>query len=176
MSARSTALSLILIASISTAGLGTALAEQPSPAKRESVKQLLESSGAGAMGKQLAAIITRQIISGLHKSRPDIPTRTLAIIERETSAIMNESMDAPGGLLDRMVPLYTATFTQEELDAMIAFYQSPVGKKTVAVMPELLRAGQQIGQQYAKDIAPVIKQRLKDALTREGVVLDRLPD
>jgi len=175
MSARSIALTLVFVASLGIIALPAARAEELSEAKREAVRQLMQSSGAGAMGKQLAGMITQQLVSTLRKSRPNIPAQTLGIIERETTAIITESVDAPGGLLDRMVPLYAETFTQEEIEAMLAFYQSPAGKKSVAAMPGLLRAGQQIGLQYAKDLAPVLKQRLKTALAREGVVLDKLP-
>ncbi len=42
--------------------------------------------------------------------------------------------------------LYAKNFTVEELAEMNAFYQTPVGQKTVQLMPQLAAAGAQIGQ------------------------------
>jgi len=42
--------------------------------------------------------------------------------------------------------LYAKNFTAEELAEMNTFYQTPVGQKTVQLMPQLAAAGAQIGQ------------------------------
>jgi hypothetical protein len=38
-----------------------------------------------------------------------------------------------------LVPSYSETFSQEEVDGLIAFYQSPAGKAYVEKMPTLLQ-------------------------------------
>ncbi|MDO9631497.1 MAG: DUF2059 domain-containing protein, partial [Humidesulfovibrio sp.] len=109
------------------------------------------------------------------RTRPDISVHTLGIVEREVVQMFTETFDAPGGLVDRLVPLYANTFTHQEIREILAFYQSPVGKKAVASLPQILREGQKIGQGLARDVAPELNRRIKAALKEEGVVLEKLP-
>jgi hypothetical protein len=44
------------------------------------------------------------------------------------------------------VALYQKSFSEEELTQLIAFYKSPLGKKTIAVMPRLQMQGAQIAK------------------------------
>lgn len=145
-------------------------------AKQADIRRLLEVSGAPALARQLTAMTTKEMMRQLRATRPNLPTRTLATVERVTAQLMNEKLEAKDGYLDRLVPLYAKTFTQQEVRDMLAFYQSPTGRKVVRVTPELMIAGQKIGQDIAKDILPELKQRLVEALSKEGVVLDKLPD
>lgn len=175
-------LTTLAVLALLTLSCATALAQEAiakdsiAPEKRAAIKRLLEANGTAAMGKQAAGVITRQLVGILRKSRPDIPVKTLDVIERETTALVIENVDAPGGLLERMYPLYDKAFTLADLETFVAFFQSPAGRKYVAAMPGIMLSGEKIGAQMAKDLAPVIRERLKNVLARDGVVLDKLPN
>ncbi len=49
-------------------------------------------------------------------------------------------------LKDDMAAIYAKNYTAQELGEINAFYQTPVGQKTVQLMPQLAAAGAQIGQ------------------------------
>ncbi len=70
----------------------------------------------------------------------------------------------PRELEDAIVPLYLASFTAEELDAMLVFYHSPVGEKLLRKQPEIFRASSEAGRQWASDIT----FRLRARLTEKG--------
>lgn len=170
------ALACLLACALGITALGgTALADELTPAKQADIKLLLASSGGTTVGKTMATQMTRRIVETLRRTRPDIPVHTLAIVEREVVKMFTETFDAPGGLVDRLVPLYANTFTHQEIREILAFYQSPVGKKAVASLPQILREGQKIGQGLARDVAPELNRRIKAALKEEGVVLEKLP-
>ncbi len=158
------------------AALCPARADELTPQKQADIKRLLEVSGGAALSKQMPAAITRQVVLGLKQKRPDIPAQSLAVVEREVMAVMKEKLDGPGGMLDRIIPLYAKTFTHQEIIDVLAFYESPAGRKAAAALPGLMREGQKIGEELAKEIGPELKRRLTEALSKEGVVLDRLPD
>jgi len=153
-----------------------AQAEEMTLEKQADIRQMIELSGAQTMGKQLAATMTQQYTAVLRRTRPDIPPRVLAVVERVTTAVIAEKVDAPGGLIDRIVPLYANTFSHQEIREILAFYRSPAGRKITASMPGLMRDGQKIGMELAKEMGPELKRRLVEALSKEAVVLDRLPD
>ncbi|WP_197065225.1 DUF2059 domain-containing protein [Massilia sp. 9096] len=48
-------------------------------------------------------------------------------------------------MITEMVPLYAETFTLDEIRQLTAFYASPVGQKTLEVMPALMGRGMEIG-------------------------------
>lgn len=170
------ALACLLACALGLTALGaTAQAEELTPAKQADIKLLLASSGGATVGKKMATQLTRQIVETMRRTRPDIPVHTLAIVEREVVGMFTETFDAPGGLVDRMVPLYAGAFTHQEIREILAFYQSPVGKKAVAMLPQLMHEGQKIGQGLAREVAPELNRRIKAALKQEGMVLEKMP-
>lgn len=67
--------------------------------------------------------------------------------------------------------LYAKNFTVEELAEMNAFYQTPVGQKTVQLMPQLAAAGAQIGQSklaaHMGELKAMIETELKKTNTEK---------
>ena len=60
------------------------------------------------------------------------------------------------------VDIYAEVFTKEELDDIIAFYESPQGQKFVAKQPELTRLTMQKMQAVMAELVPEIqKETLK---------------
>jgi len=56
-------------------------------------------------------------------------------------------------LLERFVPVYDRHFTLDEVNQLIAFYQSPVGKKLATDMPQIMIEVTQIEEKYGKEKA-----------------------
>ena len=50
----------------------------------------------------------------------------------------------------RMTRVYAEVFSEAELRQIIAFYQSPVGRRLAAALPELTRRGSEIGAAVAE--------------------------
>ena len=48
------------------------------------------------------------------------------------------------------VDIYTEEFSENELHELIAFYKTPVGKKTISKMPILMNKGAQVGMSKVK--------------------------
>ena len=64
-------------------------------------------------------------------------------------------------LKEPMIDLYMAHYTEQELQDMLAFYQSETGQSVVKKMPEVMAASMQITQQLMKDVYPKIMQMSK---------------
>jgi hypothetical protein len=62
------------------------------------------------------------------------------------------------------VKLYSDTFSDEEIDGLAAFYESPAGKAMLEKMPVLMAKSMSIAQDILKEIAPQIQQIVKDSL------------
>ncbi len=71
---------------------------------------------------------------------------------------------APAGIetdahVAEVVPLYARYFSPDEMKQLAAFYRTPVGKKSLQVMPKLMGEGMQAGQRV---IAPRINKLMQE--------------
>ncbi|MDD2054901.1 DUF2059 domain-containing protein [Pseudomonas putida] len=61
-----------------------------------------------------------------------------------------------------MVKLYTSNFSEAELKELMAFYQSPLGKKVLEKMPQLTQQSAQLTQAKLESAVPVVNKLLDD--------------
>lgn len=81
----------------------------------------------------------------------------------------NAALDSSIGwnkLKPDMVKLYTSNFTESELKDLVAFYQSPLGKKVLETMPKVTQQSAQLTQQKLESAVPVVNKLLDD-MTKE---------
>jgi uncharacterized protein len=70
-----------------------------------------------------------------------------------------------GELEEGYIALYDHNFTTAELRGLIAFYESPIGKRFVEVQPTLTREGMAMGQEWGTRIGADVGR----TLSAEGV-------
>jgi hypothetical protein len=59
---------------------------------------------------------------------------------------------------DDFIQIYMAVFTEEEIQELIVFYQSPIGRKLVEKQPLLLQQSMALSQKYIQNILPKIQE------------------
>lgn len=64
----------------------------------------------------------------------------------------------------RFVDIYTGAFTEKELKDLIGFYKTPTGKKSLAVMPQLMQEGAQVGTSLATENSPVLEKMIEERM------------
>ena len=82
---------------------------------------------------------------------------------RDVGAVLREGMSWTK-LKPVMLTSYRETYTQEEVNAQIAFYSSPVGRAVAAKMPIMMRRSAEASQQLMVPLVPQlerINQRLR---------------
>ena len=75
----------------------------------------------------------------------------------------------PEVLITSMIPIYDKYYTTEEINKMIEFYQTPLGKKLIATMPQIMQASIQEGQSWGKEVGEKVYNSLKE----KGYVNDK---
>ncbi|MCB7480664.1 DUF2059 domain-containing protein [Christiangramia sediminis] len=81
--------------------------------------------------------------------------------EENREAFKKELAESTQGLYTKMAAVYTESFTEEEIDKILAFYATPVGEKMVAVTPELTKKGMEIGQAWGMELQPLMAKYMK---------------
>ena len=64
---------------------------------------------------------------------------------------------------DDMAVIYKKYFSDEEIAKLIEFYETPVGKKSIEVMPQLFQEGSQVGMRIAQEHQAELMQMLEEA-------------
>ncbi len=144
---------------------------QVSPETRQRIERLIEVTGALNVAKIMSAAVTQEMTNAVKRVRPDIPPEALDIVAEEVTSVISEEMVAKGGFIDRIVPVYAKYFTNDDLDAMIEFYETPVGRKTISVMPQVTKEAIQIGQSWGQSLGPTIVERVRMRLKEGGIEL-----
>lgn len=116
--------------------------------KRETIKRLLELVETKKMGTQLM----NHIRLTLTKRRSKVPWDAFM-----AEFDMNE-------FIEMVIPIYERHFTHDEIEQLIAFYESPIGKKLIKVQPQITIESMTAGQEWAK----VLIERIKARLPEEG--------
>jgi TonB family protein len=103
----------------------------------------------------------RQIFESLRPallaSLPATPNReriTDAYIEKLLALVQSDSYT------DRVIALYVKYFSDQDVQELVRFYQTPTGQHFNTAMPQLLGDLNQIGQQLATDNLPIIFTQL----------------
>ena len=85
-----------------------------------------------------------------------------AAIEEKISPILSQRLNWDL-LKPQYVKAYADTFTEEELDAILAFYKSPAGQAWFAKSPEVGEKARQITQQAIQDAQSQIRKVVEAA-------------
>lgn len=96
------------------------------------------------------------------------PQSEKAVLETY-QAQANTALDQAVGwdqLKPDMVKLYTSTFNEQEMQDLIRFYDSPVGKKVLEIMPALTAQSAQLTQSKLESAVPKVNQLLAE-MTRK---------
>lgn len=133
-----------------------AVAQATDSTKRVLILQLLEQmDAAGSMFAAMEAALPAQ-----RATNPRIPP---VFWDR----LLVEARARRGELLESLVEPYARHLSTDDIRQLIAFYESPVGRKLVAVQPALLQESTKIGQLWGQKVGAEVGAKLAD----EGVSL-----
>ncbi|MCA0268048.1 MAG: DUF2059 domain-containing protein [Bacteroidetes bacterium] len=128
---------------------------------QEDVRELIEITGAAELGAQVGEQMLMNLRPVFDRAYPNVPART-----------MNELFDEMRtelGRIDMVAlvgPIYERHFTQAEIRGLIAFYKTPLGQRTIEMMPvvtqESMAAGQEWGRVVGRQMADRVRQRLQE--------------
>jgi hypothetical protein len=63
--------------------------------------------------------------------------------------------------IEFLVPIYDKHFSNEEIEGLIAFYQTPLGKKLTSELPQLMTESAAVGDKYGQQIANQVIQKMQ---------------
>lgn len=103
---------------------------------------------------ELAIQSMDQMISMFKSSNSNLSTNVFDEFKKEID---------PNRLIDLIVPIYDKYYSETEIEELTAFYNSPIGKKTIDTLPKLTQESMVAGQQWGLEISQKIQKKLKEA-------------
>lgn len=146
-------------------------ADELTSSKKADILKLMEITGNDNIPAQIAGAITQNMANGLKQARPEIPQRFYINLDKDLTVFFKEKVNAPGSLMEKTVTSYNKYFTQAELKEILAFYQSPTGKKSITNLSLIVNEGMMEARKLTQSLAPEIEQRIKAAFKKEGIAL-----
>ncbi len=132
-----------------TFGLSYGQADNEYKAK---LKNMFEVSGS----EETYQTVIKQMISMYKEQFSNVPEETWDDLEKE---FLKTSMD---DLVDMLVPVYSRHLTLDDIQKIIEFYQTPVGKKYAEKTPLIMQESMQVGQQWGMKIGQEFQNKLQE--------------
>ncbi|WP_120518226.1 DUF2059 domain-containing protein [Chitinophaga barathri] len=118
---------------------------EPTP---EKVKELMQLTGAANLGIQMM----NNMIGEFRTMLPHVDSTFWQDFAKEVKV---------DEMVDLVVPIYQKHFTSQDVDGLIAFYKTPLGRKTVAQLPLVTQECYHAGQKYGEQLGKRVVERLK---------------
>jgi hypothetical protein len=124
------------------------LAPSIDPAKDAAIRKLFEVQGTRDTMKQVVASMSETVRPLLESSLPqgEYRAQLLDLFFQKFQAKMNVDQ-----LLELAIPIYDKYFSLEDIEGLTKFYQTPLGKKTISVLPQVLIETQAAGRKYGEE-------------------------
>lgn len=117
--------------------------------KETKIRELITLTG----GDKLASQGVSQNIGKYQKAYPGVPRTFWDEFSKEMS---------PEKFAELYVPIYSKYYTEAEIDDLIKFYQTPIGKKTLEVMPLILKESMKAGAKMGEETSAKIMKKIDE--------------
>lgn len=140
---------IVLSLSLST----YAFAQSENQEYESTLKKMMEVTGSEA---SFNTVVNQMITMFKNQQGNDVPEKFWDELAKE----MNSS--ALDELTSKLVPVYQEHLSIEDLQGIIAFYNTPLGKKYAEKTPAITASSMEIGQTWGAELGMKIAKRLKD--------------
>jgi len=146
--------------------LGCASARADDASKRVKAEQLFVLLHMDRMMDQLMVGVRNQVqqivqeMPGADDATPE-QKKQIVDFQQRVLGLVNDKLGWKA-LEPDFINLYASTYTEEELDGILAFYTSPVGQKMIEKTPELTAKSTEITQQKMREVQPQLNAMVQD--------------
>lgn len=139
-------------------------AQQPSAASMQIAKQLIDVTGATGLFTPLIAGVVEQAKNLYLQQNPSLAKDLNEIADKMRKNLQPRFAE----VTNEIAKLYATHFTEQELKAILAFYQSPAGKKMLAQQPIVVDSSMKYAQDWANKLSEQVTTKMRDELKKKG--------
>lgn len=163
-------ITLSLLAGFLVCGSAVAATPASQPPSEASIQQLLQVTQAhkmlDAMQTRLDGMMRKTSEQALSGQPADAGEQKIIDAQMAKLSALMKSQLSWDSMEPMYVDIYRKTFTQKEVDDMIAFYKSPSGQSMVAKMPAVMGQAMQTVQGKMATLVPQLRQISEDTASQ----------
>lgn len=130
--------------------------KQIDAAKEADIRKLMDASGMGQMPTRVAGMVMQSFREAYTKVPETMWTE------------LGKQLDT-ASCATAMVPVFDRQFTADEVKQLVAFYESPIGKKLLKALPQVSAESEEVAEKWARAAA----DRMTEQLEAKGYKLPR---
>jgi uncharacterized protein len=140
------------------------------PVKEADIRQLLQVTNAAGIAAQSMGQMEKIIRPSVSRSLPPGEYR-----EKLVDLFFEKfrARRTPDQLVDLIVPIYDKYYSDDEIKGLIQLYQTPLGKKMLTVLPNVMGESQAAGAAWGRDLG---RQCLLEVLAEHPDLAKALQD
>jgi len=160
---------LVVLISLLMFSTRPALAEDLTDAKKKLIDEFLVLTGGDRMADIFARYYIEEIGMNMLKTNPDLDKKAFSIITEEVNSIIQEEVTRNNAISELSYPIYHKHLTTEDIVELIRFYKSPIGQKTMQLLPTISREAMQAGESWGRALGPAIQQKVNQRFEQESI-------
>lgn len=164
---RSRALLAIVLSATILGVAAPAMAQEVPPEQLALARKYVDLTDRSAIFETTLVEIAIGSMRQITQQNPDIADQTDTAI----SKILEEYKGRKGELMDQFARVYAVRFTIPELQEIVAFYESPTGKKLSAANSEVNTDLQRVMQVFTNNVRPEFFAKVRAELKAQGIEL-----
>jgi hypothetical protein len=125
-------------------------------AKIADIRKLLELTGSRYMVNQMKGTLMAQF-------RQASPTLPPEMFDEMLSEMKAEDLE------EAIIPIYVKHFSAEDIKHLIAFYESPFGRKVTRAMPQIMQECNEVGMNWGQNVVIRVATKWR----KEGKLTER---
>ncbi len=141
--------------------------QQPSAAAMATAKELVSITGTTTLFNPLIAGVVEQAKLLFLQQNPGLAKDLNEIAEKMRNDLKPRFVE----LTDEVAREYATNFTEPELKAILAFYQSPAGKKLLERQPAVVDSSMKFAQDWANKLSDEVVPKMRAELKKRGHAL-----
>lgn len=139
--------------------------EQLTESKRADIERLLQLTTAPLLKQSVSNVVMKDLTESLKVAVPDLPDTAQKSAIAEAQLVIGEFANE---FLKELYPSYNRLFTQAEINEMLAFYDTALGRKMLGAASLLESEGRAAAEKNVRTLYSRVTQRVIERLQKEG--------
>jgi hypothetical protein len=163
--------SALLACVIGLALAAAARADEPDPAAIAKAKEVMAAAHSDKMADQMVTLMEKPLSQLIESANPGHGKEVADLLRERFIPEMRKRLPE---FTDMAARIYAKHFTVEDLDQLVAFYDSPIGKKLVAEQSAMLAETSAVAQAWGQNLALEVLRKLAPEFRKRGLAMPNI--
>ena len=133
--------------------------------KHDDIARILQITDARKNAQAMIDATLPQIMTIIGRANPEIPQSVLEEFRRDGSEEFTKALPE---FVEAMTGIFDASYSTEEIKQLLAFYESPLGRKMIAQTPQIMQQSMALGQHWGNQVGARVVARIRESAKKKG--------